>query len=216
MKGLTLLEVLVSVLILSIIMAAVYGTYTSNVEIIENARLNGVVCQTGRIALDRMTRDLESAVSDLETVHEKNRLGMISEDHEIDGKPADRLDFTTFAHLALSDEGPRTDLCEVGYRLVEDQENEGSYLLVRRDDAVPDTDVGEGGYSHELACGVIGLDFIFQDDRGEEFHSWDTTKKTPCGNLPTLITVRLILQNEEGEGHLFVTSIHPVLAERKI
>ena len=215
MRGLTLLEVLVSLLILSIIMGAVYSTYTSNVEVIQNTRLKGQVYQMGRIALDRMTRDLESAIVALETAHEKTQLGMIAMDHETDGKPADRLDFTTLAHLPLSDRKPRTDLCEVGYRLTEDPENEGRYILYRRDDAIPDTDLGSGGYSHELARGVTGLDFMFQDSRGEEFDNWDTTQGTPCSDLPTLITVRLTIQDEQGDEHLFATSIHPVLAERK-
>ena len=51
MKGLTLLEVLVSIAILGILMGAIYGTYTSNVEAIQVAREKGSVYQISRIGL---------------------------------------------------------------------------------------------------------------------------------------------------------------------
>ena len=153
MKGLTLLEVLVSIAILGILMGAVYGTYTSNVEAIQIAREKGKIYQMTRIVFDRMTKDLESAFIHVSSPNEKIRLGMIGKNQELDGKPADRIDFTTLNHTALGDEGPRTDLCEVGYLLVEDLENKG-FRLFRRDDGIPDDELTDGGFSHEMAGGV--------------------------------------------------------------
>jgi len=42
--------------------AALYSAYTTNVEAIQIARQNGEVHQTARIVLDRMTKDLQSAL----------------------------------------------------------------------------------------------------------------------------------------------------------
>src|SRR5512136_1236682 len=85
-RGFTLLEVLVSMAILVIIMAALYSAYTTNVEAIQIARQNGEVHQAARIVLDRMTKDLQSALAQLSAPSEKIRLGLIGEDREIDGK----------------------------------------------------------------------------------------------------------------------------------
>jgi prepilin-type N-terminal cleavage/methylation domain-containing protein len=214
MKGLTLLEVLVSIVILGILMGAIYGTYTSNVEAIQIAREKGKIYQMTRIVFDRMTKDLESAFIHVSSPNEKIRLGMIGKNQELDGKPADRIDFTTLNHLALGDEGPQTDLCEVGYRIVEDSENEG-FKLFRRDDGIPDDELIDGGFSHEMASRVTGLDIIFQDENGEEFDYWNSTEGRHAGKLPSLITIKLSIMDEKAQEYLFTTSIHPALAGRK-
>jgi len=86
MKGFTLLEVLVSMAILVIIMAALYSAYTTNVEAIQIARQNGEVHQTARIVLDRMTKDLQSALIEVSVPSDKLKLGLVGEDREIDGR----------------------------------------------------------------------------------------------------------------------------------
>ena len=214
MRGLTLLEVLVAIAILGIIMGAIYGTYILNVEAIQIARQKGQVYQIARIVLDRMTRDLESAFIEVDLPDKQIQLGIIGEDRETDGKADDRLDFTTLTHLPPNEMSPRTDLCEVGYQLVEDSENEG-FILYRRDDGIPDDDLTDGGFSHDLIKGITGLDITFQNTHGEEFDNWNTIKGEPENGLPSLITIRLTIKDEEGQEHLFTTSIHPALAETK-
>lgn len=214
MKGLTLLEVLVSIAILGILMGAIYGTYTSSVEAIQVAREKGRVYQVSRIVFDRMTKDLESAFMGIGAPSEKMRLGMIGKNQELDGKPADRIDFTTLNHLAVGAEGPQTDLCEVGYQVVEDSEKEG-FKLFRRDDGTPDDELIDGGFSHEMADRVSGLDIVYQDENGEEFDNWNSAEAQHGGGLPSLITVKLSLMDDKGREYLFATSIHPPLAGKK-
>jgi hypothetical protein len=194
-------------------MGAIYGTYTSNVEAIQVAREKGRVYQISRIVFDRMTKDLESAFIHVSSSNEI-RLGMIGKNQELDGKPADRIDFTTLNHLALGEEGPQTDLCEVGYQVVEDSEKEG-FKLFRRDDGIPDDELTDGGFSHEMADRVSGLDIIFQDENGEEFDNWNSTEAQHAGGLPSLITIKLSLMDGKGGEYLFTTSIHPALAGKK-
>ena len=214
MKGLTLLEVLVSIIILGIILAAIYSAYTSNVETIQIAREQSQVYQTARIVLDRMSKDLESAFIEEALSNEEMKLGMIGKDRDIDGQDADSIDFTTLTHLPLTEKSPRTDLCEVGYYLEEDPENKG-LVLYRRDDGILDDDFTEGGYSQELAGMVAGLDIIFQDSYGGEFDQWNTLEGKQAGKLPSLIKIRLTIKEQSGREHLFTTSIHPELSERR-
>jgi general secretion pathway protein J len=214
MRGFTLLEVLIAVAILAVILLILYGTYASSMDAVQIARQKQQAHQRARIALDRIVKDLECASIQAHIdLPENIRLGMIGEDGEIFGKPSDRLDFTTLAHVCVGDTGIKTDLCEVGYHLVQDPENEG-YILYRRDAGPPDDDFTEGGKSHELARGVAGLDFKFLDHRGNEFDSWNATEGEHSNTLPSIISVKLILLDEEIQENLFMTSIRPALAQR--
>jgi type II secretion system protein J len=213
MKGFTLLEVLVSMAILVIIMAALYSAYTTNVEAIQIARQNGEVHQTARIVLDRMTKDLQSALIQVSVPSDKIRLGLVGEDREIDGRRADRMDFTTVTHLSLTEKDPASDLCEIGYLIEEDPEDK-VLVLLRRDDPRVDEDFTKGGALQEMARNVLEFNLTYQDSRGEDSDTWNTLEGRPISGLPVLIKVRLVLKDELNREHVFSTSIHPELAER--
>jgi len=213
MKGFTLLEVLVSMAILVIIMAALYSAYTTNVEAIQIARQNGEVHQMARIVLDRMTKDLQSALIQLSVPSDKIRLGLVGEDREVDGRRADRMDFTTVTHLPLTEKGPASDLCEIGYLIEEDSEDK-ILVLFRRDDPSVDEDFTKGGSLQEMARNVLEFNLTYQDSRGEDSDKWNTLEGMPASGLPVLIKVRLVLKDELNREHVFSTTIHPELAER--
>lgn len=213
MKGFTLLEVLVSMAILVIIMAALYSAYTTNVEAIQIARQNGEVHQTARIVLDRMTKDLQSALIEVSVPSDKIKLGLVGEDREIDGRRADRMDFTTVTHLPLTEKGPASDLCEIGY-LIEENSEDKVLVLLRRDDPSVDEDFTKGGSLQEMARNVLEFNLTYQDSMGEESDKWNTLEGMPASGLPLLIKVRLVLKDELNREHVFSTTIHPELAER--
>jgi type II secretion system protein J len=212
LKGFTLLEVLVSVAILAIIMAALYSAYTSNVEAIQIARENGQVEQMARIVLDQMSKDLESAISELPVPSENVQLGLIGKTEEGDGNRLDRIDFTTLTHLALNDQGPSTDLCEVGYRIVQDAEQQNILVLLRRDERSPDEDFTEGGNIQEMARNVVEFKITYQNSQGEELDNWNSAQSDAASQLPVLIKIRLVLKDGLEREHVFTTSIHPELA----
>lgn len=213
MKGFTLLEVLVSVAIMAIVLTAIYGAYTSNIETVQIARQSGLVNQTARIILDRMSRDLESAFISAPAEPgsgETPKTGLLGQDQEIDGRPADRLDFTSLSHVPLGKTGLRTDLCEIGYHLEADTEEEG-LIIYRRDHAILDQDVTEGGHPLELSRMIWGLDIAYQDQEGEEFDTWDSFEGTHKDVLPSLVRITLTVKDQQGGEHIFRTGVHPAL-----
>jgi prepilin-type N-terminal cleavage/methylation domain-containing protein len=212
-EGFTLLEVLVSMVILVIIMAALYSAYTTNVEAIQIARQNGEVHQTARIVLERMTKDLQSALIQGSVPSEKIKLGLVGEDREIDGRRADRIDFTTVTHLPLTEKGPASDLCEIGYFLEEDAEAK-VLVLFRRDDPSVDDDFTKGGALVEMARNVLEFKLSYQDSRGEDSDKWSSPEGMPAAGLPALVKIRLVLKDELNREHMFSTTVHPELAER--
>ena len=211
MKGFTLLEILVAISIVGIIMAAVYGAYTSNMEGIQAARGNSQISQTARIIFDRMSKDLQSAYLG-GGFSNRLALGMVAENREINGRAADQIDFTALSHLPSTENGLQTDLCELGYPLKEDQDH-GPFILYRRDSGIVDDDLGSGGRVEELARMVAGLDIKFQGKSGSEFEDWNTFEEPHKNTLPSLVQIRLILKDKQGREHTYITSVHPELAE---
>jgi type II secretion system protein J len=213
-KGFTLLEVLVSMAILVIIMAALYSAYTTNVEAIQIARQNGEVHQTARIVLDRMTKDLQSALIQVRGSSEKIKLGLVGANRELYGRRADHIDFTTVTHLPLTEKGPASDLCEIGYLVDEDPEGQ-VLVLLRRDAFSVDEDFTKGGSLQEMARNVLEFKLTYQDAEGKDSDQWNTIEGKPTSGLPVLIKVRLMLKDQLNREHVFSTTIHPELAERK-
>jgi type II secretion system protein J len=213
-EGFTLLEVLVSMAILVIIMAALYSAYSTNVEAIQIARQNGEVHQTARIVLDRMTKDLQSALIQVRGSSEKIKLGLVGADRELYGRRADHIDFTTVTHLPLTEKGPASDLCEIGYLVDEDPEGQ-VLVLLRRDAFSVDEDFTKGGSLQEMARNVLEFKLTYQDAEGKDLDQWNTIEGKPTSGLPVLIKVRLMLKDELNREHVFSTTIHPELAERK-
>jgi len=210
-KGFTLIEVLVAVSILVIILSVVYGAYTSNLDTIQQAERYGRVDQVARVVLERMTMDLMGAVGRASLMETAAEVGFVAENGEIEGAPADRIHFTSTAHLALRPTEPRTDLCEIGYHLEKDPDHEGM-ILYRRDDPTPDDDLTEGGLSLELAKGIERLEFVFQDAEGTEHEAWNTLEGSPGPLLPRLVAITLGVLDDEGRSHIFTTSVHPPLS----
>ncbi|MFC1884866.1 prepilin-type N-terminal cleavage/methylation domain-containing protein [Thermodesulfobacteriota bacterium] len=214
MKGLTLLEVLISMVVLSIILSVVYGSYTSNVESVHIARQQAQVFQTARIALDRMERDIESAIIQIPAKQESVTPGMIGETQMMDGRRTDTINFTALTHLRLNDTSPDTDFCEIGYQLSEDPDEE-ALVLMRRDDLAPDDDIKKGGTSNELAWNVVGFEIVYFDQNGERFENWNTFEGIHKGVLPSLIKLTLTIKGQDEYTQTFEKDIRPELAERK-
>ena len=211
MKGFTLLEVLVSVAMIVVVMAAIYGAYTSNVESIQMARQNSLVYQTARVILDRMSRDLESAFLTERLSDNMPQTGLVGQDLEIDGRPADRVDFTSLSHVPLTEDDLPSDLCEIGYHLEKDEEAE-DLVIFRRDEAVVDEDILAGGQPQKLSGMVSGLDITYEDQEGEVFNAWNTLEGENQGTLPVLVRVTMTLKDEQGREHSFMTAMHPELS----
>jgi hypothetical protein len=65
----------------------------------------------------------------------------------------------------------------------------------------------------EMARNVLEFKITYQDSSGQESDTWNTMEGTPGSGLPVLIKVRLVLKDELNREHVFITSIHPELAE---
>ena len=93
--GFTLIEVLVSVAILSILLAAIYGTFFLSHRAIEGMDESMTKLQESRRAIDVLRRELDSAVF----IPDNEKTFFRMQDRDIYGKQASFLTFTAFSIL---------------------------------------------------------------------------------------------------------------------
>jgi prepilin-type N-terminal cleavage/methylation domain-containing protein len=203
MKGFTLLEILIATTLTAVILTAVYGAYASNMETVQRARENGQLHQTARIVFDMMRKDLQCALGE-------DLLGLVGENEEVDGKPADRLQVITAASHA-ADVDMETGLYIVGYEMVKDEKGEG-FTLFRTQEGIAGEGVGTGQQIYELTRMVTGLDLRFQDSEGRLLESWGSQEGRLAYKLPSLVRVRMVLKGSSGQEKVFTMAVHPELA----
>lgn len=94
-RGFTLLELLVSIALLTIILGAVYGTFSMSHKALDGTDATLLKLQEGRMTLDTLCRELESLL-----YNPQDRFSVLRiEDRDIYDKQASRLVFTTFSPL---------------------------------------------------------------------------------------------------------------------
>ncbi len=188
--GFTLVEVMVTLGLMGMVFALVYGSLWSTVGGLQRMERRGDREQAVRILLEMIDRELRSTL----WVNDDPRLTFVGENAVTDeGWPADRLTWVHASHLKLHPELPESDVAEVTYRL--DAAGESAYVLVKREDATPDGDPMSGGIDYLLSDQVVGIDFHYYGPTG-----WvDEWNSTQSNTLPRVVQISLFLPPEEEE-----------------
>jgi prepilin-type N-terminal cleavage/methylation domain-containing protein len=197
--GLTLLEVMVSLTILSLAMAVVYSSFTTAFTSWSAGLDRGRKEQVARIALERMAQQLKSAIPATITGEGGRRRPAFvgGEDH---------LRFVTV--LPVGVEGRPA---QVSYSI---EEVDGESVLVYREYPWPDKDFFEVGdpVKEERVDGIVGMAITFRPreengERGEGGVPREGEEETPPDKevMPGGVDISLRLEGDE-EG-LYSTSV---------
>jgi prepilin-type N-terminal cleavage/methylation domain-containing protein len=160
--GFTLIELVISVALMSVILATAYACLSAGIKGREVVDARSDVAQNARVAMALISADLRGAfpLSD-----ESAFVGM---QRMIGDVRADNLDFATRHYTPRR---PREgDLCEVSYFLRKEPESE-LFRLWRRRDPTPDPEPFAGGQREEIARGLKGMLFEYYDGL-EWFSEW--------------------------------------------
>lgn len=202
--GFTLIEVVLAVFIAVIVVAAVNASFYRSQQVMRTVQQQSEVYQMGRMALDRMVKDLTCAyVPELSQAATTGGVGQGEVDalemyrfigkHELKGTTdLDSIYLTTTSDLGLSEHHGL--LTEVDYYLKEVEAGKGVYFLMRREDALPHTGITTAGTEMELAEDVSALNIIFIDQSGTESEEWDLNTR---GSLPSLVRITLTFKRGE-------------------
>lgn len=123
-----------------------------------------------------------------------------------DASPLPALHFSSFAHQVFLKDAKESDQAEISYFGEVDPEDRQVVNLMRREAPRIDGDWDEGGRAYVLAEGVKELELRFFDPRKDDWtDEWDTEKPEFAGRLPTVVEIKLTIEDEDGKDLSFVT-----------
>jgi general secretion pathway protein J len=202
-RGMTLLEVLVSVGILAMVGTLLYGALDG----MQKARV-GIEriddrYHQGRQALARISRELQSAFLSLHQPMQITNAVRTTVFIGTDSGSSDRIDFTSFSHKRLARNVHESDQNELSYFMGRDPDRSDKYDLLRREQKEIDLDPTHGGVVNVLCEDVTTFDVQYLEPSTDTWlDSWDSTQPAAQGQfnrLPLQVRVRLWLRGGEGD-----------------
>jgi general secretion pathway protein J len=195
-RGMTLLEIMVSVAILAMVAILIYGAFDSMARGKKGEAMRADRAREGREAVLRITRELSSAFI---SMHNPANIALVTRATAFIGTSGgtyDRVDFAAFAHRRVERDSHQSDESEVGYFVARDPEVEGKMDLVRREQTPIDTDPKKGGVINVVAENVEEFDLRYLEPMTAQWlDSWDSTQVTgQPGRLPLEVAIRLVLK----------------------
>lgn len=166
LRGFTLVELLISVSLMSGVLAASYICLQAALTSRSLVEDRSDAIQTGRVIMNLIATDLRAAhrISDQHTI-----LGL---DRTLEGIEADNIDFVTRHHQPKLP--VEADFCETSYFVIKNPET-ARFVLLRRQDPLPDDEPIAGGQREVLVEDVLGLKFEYYDG-WDWYNDWGDAK----------------------------------------
>ncbi|HVJ93152.1 MAG TPA: type II secretion system protein GspJ, partial [Labilithrix sp.] len=195
-RGMTLLEILVSLGIMAMISLLIYGAFDSISRGRRGEAMRADRSRQGRDAVERIAHELQSAFL---SMHTPTAVALITRQtgfYAQHSSQFDRVDFTSFSHRRVMKDSQESDQAEIGYFVVKDPEVDGKMDLVRRGQAPIDFDFKRGGVINVLAEDVERFSLRYLDPlSGQWVDTWDSTQQTGQFNrLPLEVRIELELK----------------------
>ncbi|MBK8994242.1 MAG: prepilin-type N-terminal cleavage/methylation domain-containing protein [Myxococcales bacterium] len=198
LRGFTLVELLVAIVVLSMISVLIYSAFAGMRRSREGIQRMGDRYREGRLAMARLTRELQSAYVSSHVPIDQSIIVVKTAFIGTRGTPADRVDFASFASVRTDRDSHESDQAEISYFGEADDKKQGTTNLVRRVSTRPDLKPERGGRIEILATDIDLFDLEYLDPlTGQWTETWDTSQATgQLGRLP--YQVRIILVLNEG------------------
>lgn len=217
LRGFTLVELLIAVGVLAMISTLIYSAFANMRNSKEGiGRLNDRIHE-GRSAIQRMTRELQSAYLSRHVPLNPNLQVVLTGFVGDQGTPADVVHFNSFSNRRFDRDSHESDQCEISYFAAESRQERGVWDLLRRVDTSPDLEFDEGGRIDVMATDIDLLELEYLDPMtGLWTETWDTRQTTGQPNrLPLQVRITLILNGgrrsaaARGKNPLkFTTKVH--------
>ena len=202
-RGFTLVELLVAIVILSLISVLIYNAFASMKRSREGIERVDDRYREGRLAMARMTRELQSAFISLHAPFNTALLVQRTAFIGSTGTPADRLDFNSFSNRRIDRNSHTSDQCELSYFGSPNPDSSGVTDLARRISTTLDLDPKKGGRVEVLATDIDLFDLQYLDPlSGNWVDTWDTTQSVTGqpARLPVQVRIVLVLNGGERQG----------------
>jgi len=197
--GFTMIEILVTILIMTGIML----TITQILNAVRNSRDRIHNMQEAHLAGPALLNRIESDLRAISLYGRDPSLTLRVKNRVIQGLDADSLDFVgttnslVYEKQASKDRFVQADLCEVGYRLRGNSENDDFLELWRREDFGIDDEPFDGGRFSFLHERVKGFRIeVFEEDGpdAEPLESWGTGDHDEHVGLPARLEIEVTIE----------------------
>lgn len=190
-KGVTLLELMVALVITALLGLAIYNVCKMAMDAWQKGEARTQVYQNARIALNRMSEEIRSAITLNSTYNPGKKIYF--------NGTATQLDFIATAYAPVGNyydswaSGPsdlKFDCCEIGYR------RSGTTIYRRQQiSGVPDsTSITSGGSEKEMAIHIKSLGFQYYD--GSSWYPTWLEAKTTTDGLPRMVEIGITAESE--------------------
>ena len=213
-KGLTLMEVMVSLALLAGIGTVVYSALGMSFIARDAYAADDAVQTAGQAAMSRIARELQLAwLTDNFMAINTYRTVFIGEDSD----PVDKIWFSSLSHHRIYRDARECDQTEITLWAEDDPTEQGDYVLLHREAPRVDQEPDEDGEILPLAYGVKRLDFKYLDPSTNEWvNEWNSVEGgapgtigtggvvagsagSGSGSLPRAVRVILVLEGPDPE-----------------
>lgn len=219
-RGFTLLEITITMAILGVVIAIVYGVFARTLATKEYVETQADEGALARALVTRITRDLRSVAPKVSLAVPTPPRGVtravqsalfVCKKHTEGGVPLDELAFTAFVPRPASLAASATDFATVHYFVLPDPAHPQRRGLYREtvyglSGEIYDPDRPNPAGTVEIADDVVGLQFSFFDGKnwGEE---WDSTDPRNFGPAPQAVQIVLQVRDDRGAVDVFHTAV---------
>lgn len=216
--GFTLLEIMVSLAILGVIAVLTWSTMGTTLKIRDYLAEENVLDRSARIALDRITRELQLAyLTESVTAVNTYRTVFVGQD----GNETDSIWFATLAHHRTVRDSRECDQTEITLWTEDDPENRGRQVLLHREAPRVDQEPDKDGVISPLATSVNRFELRYLDPTTNEWRDdWDTAGTETPNRLPRAVQVVLTLLGPDPDDesrvieHPYITTVMVERASR--
>ena len=203
-SGFTLVEVLVSIFILSVVMSTVYVAYSGTLKVTRQMEEEGNTYKMARLTMDRIIRDLSSLQTSGGSFY------FTAEKEKVKNSEFHSLHFWSAAHLAFGANEGESSPATISYTIREDNP-EGSFSLWRADVAAAKPHEQEEKAEAYIICkNIDSFKLTFYDAESRETDVWDSSATAEQGKqLPRSAKIELAIvnANNKEKPYKFMTRI---------
>lgn len=206
-RGVTLIEILVAIGIMTLVASITYGAFDAMSRTKKSVDDSSDRFQQGRSSLARITREVQSAFLSLHRPIENPGLQVSQTIFKgTNSGTFDRLDFTSFSHRRLGFSARESDQNELSYFVTVNPET-GEDVLARREATIIDMTPETGGATLIMAEGITKFELEYLDAiSGQWVDSWDSTQLGQFERLPLQVRIEIELASRGGGApYRFVT-----------
>lgn len=179
-SGFTLVEVILTLAILGYVVSCIYPCLIYTIEVKDRVESMSALNKVGQAIIRQITHDLEGCYN-IQNPQVKDFEG-------IENGEADSINFVTTVESAPDENGVRSDITEVGYRLEPNEQDPDYYVLLRREGFSVSGDPLKGGTLSEVFDRVKSFNLTYHD--GEDWvDGWS-------GGLPLAVKIEFIVKIE--------------------